>query len=391
MLHHCEHLVQKRICRQLILTRLPTGHTHDDIDAVFGVISHYLLSFDTIHTFEQFRVGLEKAFKHDKGLLCHVYDWLVCIPDYKRFYDAVLDKQLADFAKLEETMHVWRFDAVQVSQWFPMGVKTCNKAYSSDQVIEFIKKGRDECLSPIGAATGLEPVTVYCPWRPAPDDDPLRPGIEGYYLLKGIPHAINGTLQPQPLVENSHQVFQKTLRYVREAYNPANDSAILKEWDEWARIYCPISDSAEEYLALLKSRNKPWHIPLRNILLDSAVTIVNPAWLYNQPLVVRPSYTPLFEWPEVLAAAMNSVQTEMNLHPHPPRLFSPSDTQLVLDRNIYKETVTGLYYEGKLRSPGFTNLKLLQLLRKKIGYKGEIPSSPSSAIIFKLLTVNNNA
>ncbi len=88
---------------------------------------------------------------------------------------------------------------------------------------------------------------------------------------------------------------------------------------------------------------------------------------------------------------MNSVQTEMNLYPHPPRLFSPSDTQLVLDRNIYKETVTGPYYEGKLRSPGFTNLKLLQLLRKKIGYKGEIPSSPGSTIIFKLLTIKNNA
>ena len=377
VLHHCEHLlVQKRICRQLVLTRLPTGHTHDDIDAIFGVIAHYFLTFETIHTFEQFREGLRKAFRHDKALLCHVYDWLVCIPDYKKFYDPVLDQHLADFAKLIDTMHVWRFDAVQPSQWFPMGVKTCYKAYSSDQVIEFVKKGKDECLSPIGAATGLEPVTVFCPWRPAPDDDPTRPSIEGLYLLRGVPNALNGTLDPQPLVENSHLVFQTTLRHVRDHYDPTNDAMVLKAWSDWAEKFCPITDSAEDYLTRLKSQNIPWHIPLRQILLDSSITIKTPAWLYTQPLVVRPAYTPLFEWPAVLAAAMNSVQTDMNLHPHNSRLFSPSHTQLVLYRNIFKESVTANYYDGKLQTTRFTNLKLMQFLRKKISYRGEIPSSP---------------
>ena len=33
-----EYLVSKRVCKEIIYSRLPTGHTHEDIDAVFGVI-----------------------------------------------------------------------------------------------------------------------------------------------------------------------------------------------------------------------------------------------------------------------------------------------------------------------------------------------------------------
>jgi hypothetical protein len=41
ILHHLEHLVSKRVAREIWYTRLPTGHTHDDIDGCFGVIRKY--------------------------------------------------------------------------------------------------------------------------------------------------------------------------------------------------------------------------------------------------------------------------------------------------------------------------------------------------------------
>jgi hypothetical protein len=34
----CELLVAKRLPRKVVLSRLPVGHTHEDIDAVFGTI-----------------------------------------------------------------------------------------------------------------------------------------------------------------------------------------------------------------------------------------------------------------------------------------------------------------------------------------------------------------
>lgn len=38
MLSVCELLVIRRLCLKVVLTRLPVGHTHENIDAMFGVI-----------------------------------------------------------------------------------------------------------------------------------------------------------------------------------------------------------------------------------------------------------------------------------------------------------------------------------------------------------------
>ena len=62
------------------------------------------------------------------------------------------------------TQHCWRFEAVLPSPKFPQGCKTTYKAYSSDKVVEFVSKPVSQCHSAIGQYTGLEPMTVYCPW-----------------------------------------------------------------------------------------------------------------------------------------------------------------------------------------------------------------------------------
>lgn len=177
LLHHCEHLVQKRICNTLYYTRLPTGHTHDDIDACFAIIWRYFISFNTIDTFSQFKQGVESAFKQETGLQCFVQDMVVVIPDYKQFYDGSIDHKIGDAYTLIDTMHQWKFEAVAIHPlYFPHGVKTSYRAYSADQVVEFDKKCTAECLHPIGQATGLEPRTVFVAWRPSVDDCPDRPG-----------------------------------------------------------------------------------------------------------------------------------------------------------------------------------------------------------------------
>jgi hypothetical protein len=35
---YAELIVIKNLCKKIVITRLPVGHTHEDIDAVFGVL-----------------------------------------------------------------------------------------------------------------------------------------------------------------------------------------------------------------------------------------------------------------------------------------------------------------------------------------------------------------
>lgn len=388
LIHHCEHLVQKRICRKLTLTRLPTGHTHEDIDAIFGLIRKYFLQFRTIDTFSQFKDGLERMFKQEKDLRLLepvIYPLLVCIPDYKEFYRGFMDKAFSTFAKLELTQHVWEFEAVVHSILFPCGSKVMYKAYLNDRVVVFEKKNKDECLSQIGAATGLEPLTLYCPWHPSTYDDPNRPGVEGFYLLKSVPHTDDSTLPPFEFPEFSVQTLRRTQQAVNTFYDPISDKSIRSEWNSWFDRYCPRSDSAADYVTFLKANQIAWHIPLKLFLLDRTVVIESPDWLYRHPLETKPKKPSSFEWPEVLAAAMHSVHTDMNQHPQNVRLYSTSDVQLVADRNLFKETVRGPYYEGILRASAMTNQKLLRILRRKVGYRGEEPCRPGKIAFFYYL------
>ena len=371
--------MQKQLCRKLKLSRLPTGHTHEDIDAIFGLIRKYFLRFKTIDSFSQFKDGLQHMFRQDKDLHLlkpEVYPLLVCIPDYKQFYREFLDKSFSTFAKLELTQHVWEFEAVEPSPLFPCGSKVMYKAYLNDRVVVFEKKNKDECLSPVGAATGLEPITLFCPWHPSSYEDPSRPGVEGFYLLKSVPHTDQDSIPPFDFPEDSVQTLRKTQQAVNEKYHPLTDAAVRKEWNSWFDRYCPRNDSAVDYVAFLKASRIAWHIPLKLFILDRANVIEAPDWLHRHPLEVKPMKVTTFVWPEVMAAAMHSVHTDMNQHPQNARIYSTSDVQLVADRNLFKETTRGPYYEGILRATAMTNAKLLRILRRKVGYKGEEPSKP---------------
>lgn len=107
-----------------------------------------------------------------------------------------------------QTQHQWRFFAVPVDAMFPLGCKTTFRAYSADQVVEFVKKPKSQCLSQVGRYTGLEPVTLFCRWFPSAHCDSKRLGVEGFYLLTKLPACPIGfgtTMVPCPFVRGSHK------------------------------------------------------------------------------------------------------------------------------------------------------------------------------------------
>ena len=141
----------------MLYSRLPAGHTHEDIDAAFGVIWKWFRQ-KPCETLEDYKTGIEKAFQ-DKKTPASIYD-VYAIPNYISWFEPCIDKKLSKLHKEEDTQHQWRFYAVEKSSHFPLGCKTLYRAYSSDKVVELISKDKLSCRSFIGTTIGLEPVTT---------------------------------------------------------------------------------------------------------------------------------------------------------------------------------------------------------------------------------------
>jgi len=128
-----------------------------------------------------------------------------------------------------------------------------------------------------------------------------------------------------------------------------------------------------------------YHIPLKAILLDRRVVLNFPAWR-DKPLQSFPiSNQNMFEWPEVLSAAMHSVRTSMNLHPPASRLYVPRDEQLVMDINTFMDNVGPVYYDTVLRGNLTTVAQLKLMIDRRVGYSGEVPSKSGNNSMYVLL------
>jgi len=72
-----ELIVVKRLVKEIIITRLPPGHTHEDIDAMFGIIwSHFR---DMYANSPQEAVCLFKQAFSGDTYNCNLYNLLLSI------------------------------------------------------------------------------------------------------------------------------------------------------------------------------------------------------------------------------------------------------------------------------------------------------------------------
>jgi hypothetical protein len=91
-----EWLILKGLTTKVVLTRLPVGHTHEDIDAQFGHIwtalrLEFVLSPDIQKTFAMKGLGNSKT----QVRWTDVY----CVPDYSAFFDGYCDQVARAFKK----------------------------------------------------------------------------------------------------------------------------------------------------------------------------------------------------------------------------------------------------------------------------------------------------
>lgn len=366
-----ELLVSKKMAKTIILTRLPVGHTHEDIDALFGTI-YNAFKYDPVETLSAYKLAIENAFS--KLSLTALVEDVYCIPDYKKFIGDIVDPYFANWTKEEETQLQFRFESVEPDiQYFPLGCKTTFKAYSNDMVVEFEIQSPDKCSSPIGQLTGLEPRTSYNTWNPAPyglNSLPHRQGVEGTHVITKYP--VFEKFDFKEFIESSVELISSCIKHIRQEYPENQYPAIRQEWNEWYNKKSPqpsdinVEGYANRILNVEHIANLIF-IPLKFDLL-------NPGPIQNNDWKIDHKYSnlhdPTFKWPDELAAALNSVTYTGNLNPLPPRYISQVDQELKENLLIFKDRTSEFFTYMKTQN----NTHLKKIVATQVLFRGEQPS-----------------
>jgi hypothetical protein len=90
----CELLINKGVCKKIVLSRLKVGHTHEDIDAIFALIWKEVRC-SSILTPRQAAIRIKNALRN-KTSEQKIIDLFV-IPDYHAFMDGCIDKTLGRY------------------------------------------------------------------------------------------------------------------------------------------------------------------------------------------------------------------------------------------------------------------------------------------------------
>jgi len=184
--------------------------------------------------------GIVSAFKN-KSQVAVSDVWVV--PDYDVLVKPHMDKAFSRYAKTKWTQLQFRFEAVDVSENFPLGVKTTYRRYAKDNVPEIVECSLDKDI------TGY--VDEYCDiqWFPAAKPateargnqpgKPARP--EGMYLLKSLP--TKSMIRPKGFKAGSRAELDATLKRVNRDL-PQEDR---EAWVEFAKD-APDSDDVQAFL-----------------------------------------------------------------------------------------------------------------------------------------------
>ena len=147
-----EVIVALRLSNYIIYSRLPTQHSHDDLDGGFGNVKQKLKDFPML-TWESFPERMRQCFGVDSRMPVHVED-LFIIHNWVDWLEPHIDPKLANLHKKAHTQHQWVFESVEDSVYFPMGAKVQYRAHAQEVTIEAELVEKDKARSPLGKYGG---------------------------------------------------------------------------------------------------------------------------------------------------------------------------------------------------------------------------------------------
>jgi hypothetical protein len=230
MLAICELLINKKLCKRIVLTRLLKGHTHEDIDSKFAIIWKTVRGIH-VFTHTQWKNVIEKSLTTPE-MKCEAVD-IVAIPNYVNYLKAHMGK-IERYAKGDCTQLQFTFESCPVDpKYFPLGVKITYRAFCEDKVV-LIKQSQTH-------PTGVEPYQVDVSTFPVAD--PTSGAPAGMSVLKTVP---TGVLLPAPFVKGSKATLDIVMASIDRHFKVAKPK-IVEEWKDWVANVAPNSDDAGEY------------------------------------------------------------------------------------------------------------------------------------------------
>ena len=279
----CELMVARGLTKRVVMTRLPPGHTHEDIDAVFGKIWKYVAG-RAVYTPQGYRRILSESLRK-RNIDVIVVD-VMCVPNYRLYMNEYIDPKLARWDKEKWTELQWSFEAVEKSDLYPHGVKVTYRKYSADEVflVDEFKKPKerapnqnDEENAGTEAVRETETERLWKAASPAAREHGFdfhkykvntHPVIEkegdvdGMYVLRALPDG-SKAFQPQPFVAGSRKELEKLVELTVKKFWDVK--GVQAEWEAWRDHYAPQSDDATEWC-----RENPMKIPFLNELFSGS-------------------------------------------------------------------------------------------------------------------------
>jgi hypothetical protein len=93
-----EYLVIKRVFRKVVWSRLMVGHTHEDIDAIFGRIWKHMRNMHVL-TPQQYKKVLMYCLKRKRPEQFLDVTDIIVIPNYDLYFDTSIDPKFGSYVK----------------------------------------------------------------------------------------------------------------------------------------------------------------------------------------------------------------------------------------------------------------------------------------------------
>ena len=218
-----EHLVGAGLCPVIEVWRLPVGHTHEDIDGRFGVLSMHLREQSIEHP-EKFFAEAKDAFLGD----CEV-TYTAAIYDYKKFYDSCIDKLVMvkkkEFTQLGFRIERLSADEIAASRGCLHLVKVNYRKCASDIIVDLREMNPLYNTEADSTAEIFYPVVILPRWMPKEsiyEEDRLI----GMCFMDKTPV---GTPEPMALAPWA-AMYRDFIREMKKRYPRSTEEHIFNNW-----------------------------------------------------------------------------------------------------------------------------------------------------------------
>jgi len=234
------------LTKKIVVTRLPVGHTHEDIDSKFAFIWRRVRDAFVL-TPDAYKEAIESSLSNDR-VKCEAVDIFV-VPNYCQYISKYMIQDFGRYAKVSSTGNDWTqlqwiFESVPVDEHFPCGVRTTYRKFSADNVILIQEKT---------AGNPADGLTISdCEVRTYPEADAGHPA--GFSMLTSLP-TVDDTFVPDAFMSGSRKVLDNVVKKVKTFFRNSPD--VVEAWEEFA-ANAPEDDNAQAYC-----EQHPLDIPLK--------------------------------------------------------------------------------------------------------------------------------